>query len=92
MANPVVGMLDMALQYGGGKLLSSPAFARKVAATPLNVKGATAFWSRPWVKAMAVRNPTIATEIQAFQSHMLNDNSIVSSAAASPDPDQQQQQ
>lgn len=88
-----VGLLTSALntvrQYGAAKLLASPAFAKKLAATPLNPAGAKAFWSRPWVKAMQLKNPAIAGEIQAFQSAFLrhaNDNSgIVSSAAASPD-------
>jgi hypothetical protein len=96
IANPVLGMLDMALQYGGGKLLSSPAVARKIAGTPLSVKGAQSYWSRPWVKGLALKNPAIAGEIQAFQHAFLshaNDNSgIVSSAVASPGTDQQNQQ
>jgi hypothetical protein len=29
LANPIVGAIDMALQYGGGKLLSSPAVSRE---------------------------------------------------------------
>jgi hypothetical protein len=96
IANPVLGMLDMALQYGGGKLLSSPAVARKIAGTPLSVKGATSYWSRPWVKGLALKNPAIAGEIQAFQHAFLshaNDNSgVVGSAVASPDAQQQDQQ
>lgn len=94
LANPVVGMIDMALQYGSGKLLASPAFARKIAGTPLNEAGARAYWSRPWVKAMAMKNPVIAGEIMAFQKTILahaNDN-VVSAAAASPDANGQEQQ
>lgn len=94
MANPVLGALDIALQYGGGKLLASPAFARKLAATPLNKAGARAFWSRPWVKAMQVKNPTIAAEIRGFQGAFLshaNDNAGLASVA-SPDANQQDQQ
>lgn len=95
-----LGLLTSALntvrQYGAAKLLASPAFAKKLASTPLNPAGARAFWSRPWVNAMQVKNPTIAAEIQAFQSAFLkpaNDNGgIVSSAAASPEADQQNQQ
>jgi hypothetical protein len=93
-ANPVLGGLDMALQYVGGKLLSSPAIARKIASTPRTVAGARAYWSRPWVNALAVKNPSIAGEIHAFQSAFLshvNDNGIVTSAAASPDPNEQDQ-
>jgi hypothetical protein len=96
LANPVLGALDMALQYGGGKLLASPAFARKIAATPRTLAGARAFWSRPWVKTLAVKEPAIAAEIKAFQSAFLssaNDNSgVITSAAASPDSEQQAQQ
>jgi hypothetical protein len=87
--------LSAVRQYGAAKLLASPAFARKLAATPLNPAGARAFWSRPWVKALGVKNPTIAAEIQAFQSAFLNsanDNSgLVSSAVASPDTNGGQQ-
>jgi hypothetical protein len=93
IANPIVGAIDMALQYGGGKLLSSPAVARKIAGTPLSAKGAASYWSRPWVKAMAMKNPVIAGEIMAFQKSILahaNDN-VVSAATASPDPQQQDQ-
>lgn len=94
LANPVVGALDMALQYGSGKLLASPSFARKLAATPLNEAGARAFWSRPWVKSLQVKNPAIAGEIIAFQHAFLshvNDNGIVSAASAEPNSQQQQQ-
>jgi len=95
----VMGMIATGLaglkQYRAAKLLASTEFAKRLAATPLSAKGAAAYWSRPWVKAMAVRNPAIAAEIQAFQYHALNglnDNGIVSSAAASPDANEQDQQ
>jgi hypothetical protein len=94
LANPVLGALDAGLQYGGGKLLASPAFARKVAATPKTIMGAKAFWSRPWVDAMASKNPAIAGEIKAFQAAFLshaNDNSMVTAASANPDQQDQQQ-
>jgi hypothetical protein len=94
MANPVLGAIDMALQYGGGKLLSSPTIARKIAGTPLSAKGATSYWSRPWVGALARKNPIIAGELMAFQKSILahaNDN-VVSSAVASPDADSEDQQ
>jgi hypothetical protein len=93
VANPVLGALDMALQYGGGKLLASPAFARKVASTPMSMAGARAYWSRPWVNAIAAKEPAIAAEIKAFQSAFLNnanDNSV-SSLAAQPQSDNQDQ-
>jgi hypothetical protein len=94
LANPIVGAIDMALQYGSGKLLASPSVARKIAGTPLNAKGATAYWSRPWVKAMALKNPVIAGELLEFQKSILahaNDD-VVGAAAASPDADSEQQQ
>jgi hypothetical protein len=94
IANPILGAIDMALQYGGGKLLASPGVARKIAGTPLNAKGAASYWSRPWVDALAAKNPVIAGEIIAFRKAILahaNDN-VVSSAAASPDANQQDQQ
>jgi hypothetical protein len=95
LANPVLGALDAGLQYGGGKLLASPAFARKIAATPKNLAGAKAFWSRPWVDNMATKNPAIAGEIKAFQSAFLshaNDNSsAITAASANPDQEAQQQ-
>jgi hypothetical protein len=86
--------LTAARQFGAAKLLASPDFARKLAATPLNLKGAQAFWSRPWVKAMAVKNPTIAAELQAFQYKVLNgaNDNVVPAAAASPDANEQDQQ
>ena len=93
LAHPVLGALDAALQFAGGKLLASPAFAKKLAATPMNAKGAQAFWSRQWVQAMAAKNPAIAGEIQAFQHAFLshaNDNSSIVTAA-SADPQQQNQ-
>jgi hypothetical protein len=74
--------------------LASTDFAKKLAATPLNAKGATAYWSRPWVDTMAKANPVIAGEIMAFRNTILahaNDN-VVSSAAASPDPNSEDQQ
>lgn len=94
----VIGLLGSGLmaarQYGAAKLLASPAFARKLAATPLNKAGATAFWSRPWVKAMQAKNPAIAAEIQAFQSAFLahaNDNAgTLATAAAQPQEQDQQ--
>lgn len=97
IANPVLGAMDVALQYGGGKLLASPAFARRVASTPRNLAGARAFWSRPWVQQMQLKNPSIGAGIQAFKNaflHASNDNaSLVSSAAASqPNAPQDQQQ
>jgi hypothetical protein len=94
IANPIVGAIDMALQYGGGKLLSSPAVARKIAGTPLSAKGATAYWSRPWVKALAMKNPVIAGEIWRSRKRSSLTPTIMSSArrCASPDPDSQQQQ
>lgn len=94
MANPIIGAIDMALQYGGGKLLASPSVARKIAGTPLNAKGAASYWSRPWVNDLARRNPIIAGEIMAFQKSILahaNDN-VVSSAVASPDTNSEDQQ
>jgi len=89
MANPVLGALDMALQYGGGKLLASPAFARRVASTPMSMAGARAYWSRPWVNAIAAKEPVIAAEIKAFQGAFLNnanDNSAASLAAQPAQP------
>lgn len=86
----IVSGLRAARQYGAAKLLSSPEFAKKLAATPLNAKGATSFWSRPWVRAMMVKNPTLAPEIERFQRAFLqsaNDNALTS-AAASPDSDE----
>lgn len=81
-------------QYRAAKLLASPDFARKLAATPLNKAGATAFWSRPWVQAMASKNPAIAAEIRAFQGAFLNaanDNAgTLSPAAAQPQEEEQQ--
>jgi hypothetical protein len=56
--------------------------------------GAKAFWSRPWVDAMASKNPAIAGEIKAFQAAFLshaNDNSMVTAASANPDQQDQQQ-
>jgi hypothetical protein len=95
-AHPVLGSIAAALEVGGGKLLASPAFARKVAGTPMNVAGAKAFWSRPWVGAMANQNPAIAGEIRAFQSAFLdhaNDNGGVHTGlAAAPSQSPQQQQ
>jgi hypothetical protein len=81
-------------QYGAAKLLASPAFAKKLAATPMNPKAAVAFWARPWVRSLRAKNPAIAAEIQAFQHAFLshvNDNGIVTSAAASPDAEGQDQ-
>jgi hypothetical protein len=76
---------------GAAKLLASPAFAKKLAATPMSVKGAEAYWSRPWVKAVAVKNPAIAAEIQAFQYKVLNglNDNIVPAASANPDQQNQ---
>lgn len=93
IANPVLGALDMALQYGSGKLLSSPAIARKIAGTPKSIAGARAYWSRPWVQKLANENPAIAGEIQAFQHAFLshaNDNNSFSAAADSQSEDQNQ--
>lgn len=91
----VMGMLATGLsglkQYRAARLLASTDFAKKLASTPLSAKGAAAYWSRPWVKAMAMKNPVIAGEIMAFQKSILahaNDN-VVTSAAASPDQQEQ---
>jgi hypothetical protein len=65
--------LMAAKQYGAAKLLANPAFAKKLAATPLSPKVAEAFWNRPWVKELQLQNPTIAGEIQLFQN-AVNDN------------------
>jgi hypothetical protein len=93
----VLGMLATGLsslkQYRSAKLLASTDFAKKLAATPLSLKGASSYWSRPWVATMARKNPIIAGEILAFQKSILahaNDNGIVS--AASADTQQQGQQ
>ena len=85
----VIGLLASGLmaarQYGAAKLLANPDFAKKLAATPLNPKAAQAFWNRPWVQAMAVKNPAIAPEVQMFQ-RAVNDNlRYVVNTAASPD-------
>jgi hypothetical protein len=91
----VLGLLASGLtavrQMGAAKLLASPAFAKKLAATPMSVKGAEAYWSRPWVKAVAVKNPAIAAEIQAFQYKVLNglNDNIVPAASANPDQQNQ---
>jgi hypothetical protein len=81
-------------QYGAARLLASPAFARKLAATPKNPAGAASFWSRPWVQRLQLENPSIAAEIQAFQKAFLsgaNDNvGTLSSAAAQPQKQNQQ--
>jgi hypothetical protein len=94
----VLGMLATGLsglkQYRAAKLLASTEFAKKLAATPLNAKGATAYWSRPWVDTLAKANPVIAGEIMAFRKGILahaNDE-VVSSAAASPEADSEDQQ
>jgi hypothetical protein len=68
-------------QYGAAKLLASPAFAKKLAATPMNPKAAVAFWSRPWVKVLQVKNPAIAAEIQAFQHAFLSMRTTTASSA-----------
>jgi hypothetical protein len=93
----VMGLLATGLaglkQYRAARLLASPDFAKKLAATPMNAKGATSYWSRPWVDAMAKANPAIAGEIMAFRKTILahaNDN-VVSAASASPDPNEQDQ-
>jgi hypothetical protein len=94
----VLGMLATGLsalkQYRSARLLASPSFAKKLAATPLNARGAEAYWSRPWVKALAAKNPAIAAEIQAFQYHVLNgaNDNVVSSAVASPETNGEDQQ
>jgi hypothetical protein len=95
LANPVLGALDAGLQYGGGRLLASHAFARRIASTPKSLSGARAFWSRPWVGKLAAENPAIAGEIRAFQAAFLNhanDNAAgISAASAQPDGEDQQQ-
>lgn len=93
----VLGMLATGLsglkQYRAAKLLASTDFAKKLATTPMNAKGATSYWSRPWVDAMAKANPVIAGEIMAFRKAIIahaNDN-IVGAAVASPDSNEQDQ-
>lgn len=81
--------LTGARQYGAAKLLANPAFAKKLAATPLNPKAVQAFWSRPWVQALGAKNPAIAGEIQAFQS-AVNDNLGAIPSAASNNAGQNQ--
>lgn len=84
-AGVLLSALNTVRQYGSAKLLASPAFAKKLAATPLHIKAARSFWSRPWVKEMAAKNPTIAAEIEQFQRVFLqsaNDNAVSSAAAA----------
>jgi hypothetical protein len=85
--------LMAAKQYGAAKLLANPDFAKRLAATPMNPKGAAAFWSRPWSQAMIAKNPAIAGEIQLFQQ-AVNDNLRTTPIAASPNtnsPSQNQQ-
>jgi hypothetical protein len=81
-------------QRGAAKLLASPDFAKKLASTPMNEKAAQSYWSRPWVRAMAVKNPAIAAELQAFQYRVLNGagDRVVTPAAASPDANSEDQQ
>jgi hypothetical protein len=79
-------------QWRSAKLLASPDFAKRLANMPTNPKAVASYWSRPWVNGLAVKNPAIAAEVQAFQYHVLNDNSgIVTSAAASPNSGEQNQ-
>jgi hypothetical protein len=91
----IFSALSAAKQYGAAKLLASPTFAKKLAATPLNPKAATSFWSRPWVNTLATENPAIASEIRAFQAAFLshaNDNAAgVSAVSAEPNGEDQQQ-
>lgn len=94
----VMGMLATGFaglkQYRAAKLLASADFAKRLAATPMNPQGAAAYWSRPWVDTIAAKNRVIAGEILAFRKGIVahaNDG-VVSSAAASADPDQEDQQ
>jgi hypothetical protein len=90
----MVSGLTAARQFGAAKLLASPSFARKLASTPLNEVGAKAFWSRPWVDTMIVKNPTIAAEIAAFRKEILAHagDSVLTPVAASTQPGEQDQQ
>jgi hypothetical protein len=74
-------------QWGRARALASPAFAKRVASTPMSVKGAADYWSRPWVEAIKRENPGLAADINAFQQGFLraaNEN-VPASAAASDD-------
>jgi hypothetical protein len=84
--------LTAARQYGAAKLLANPDFAKRLASTPLNPKAAAAFWTRPWVKSLQLKNPAIASEIQAFQAAFkaANDNPGAIPAAASDQTDENQ--
>lgn len=59
-------------QYVTARLLASPAFARKLAATPMKAADARSYWSQPWVAKLARSEPAISSEILGFQQSMLN--------------------
>ena len=70
------GAMASGLTVGGqrsaAKLLASPKFAQRLAATPANPRAAAQYWSRPWVAKMAKANPAIATEMLGFQQALLS--------------------
>jgi hypothetical protein len=65
---PWTTALALVGQYGAGKLLASPAFARFLARPPRDMRAASAK-----LGAMASKNPAISAEIQAFM-RAANDN------------------
>lgn len=87
----VLGMIGAGLAAGkqnaSARLLANPAFAKRLAATPMAPKAAHAYWSRPWVASLAKSNPSIGAEIIGFQqgiTRMLG-GGLERSAAATKD-------
>jgi hypothetical protein len=69
----VLPLLSRGKSWNAARLLASPKFARKLAATPTNAKGAAEFWSRPWVAGLAKAEPEIGNEILGFREAVLSE-------------------
>jgi hypothetical protein len=81
-------------QYGLGRLLASPRFARWLASMPKKPNQAAALAHAGRLTAIAASEPAIASQIGEFQSRLLramNDNAALGRAAASGEPRQEQE-
>ena len=86
---PIFTIAALAAEFGGGKLLASPSFARWLAKMPKNVSASAVKGYSKRLTAIAAANPAIRTEIKSLQAAM-NDNAVVSASAQ--DHEQQQPQ
>lgn len=88
---PITALAGAAGQYGVGKLMASPRFARWLAGSTrvTNPAAQRAYVER--LGAIARTEPGISAQVEALQSALLgaNDNAVVTGAAAEPQEQQQ---